>query len=70
MCKTRFGSQGVILDGFKHFFFKNGNDTRDQPPPFMANVILNFHFLILPLLYLYIVKCIFGQGLDYFYDLF
>ena len=25
MCKTRFGSQGVILDGFQTFFLKNVN---------------------------------------------
>ena len=48
MCKTRFDSQGMILNGFKQkSFFKIGmwhsRPPRD-PPPFMANAILNFHF--------------------------
>ena len=32
MCKTRFGSQGVILDGFKHFFLQNTLMARETPP--------------------------------------
>ena len=36
MCKTRFGRQGVILDGFKTIFSLQNT--------FMANAILNFHF--------------------------
>ena len=43
MCKIRFGSQGVILDGFKHFFLQNTLMARETPP-FMANAILSFHF--------------------------
>ena len=45
MCKTRFGSQGVILDGFlKKFEEKNLNGTRDTPPS-MAKVMKNDQFL-------------------------
>ena len=47
-CKTRFHSQGMILNGFyKNHFSKQVCGTRDPletPPPFMANAILNFHF--------------------------
>ena len=50
MCKTRFGSQGVIPDGFKKIEEgKNLNGTRDLPP-FMANDIEKiylFYFFIL-----------------------
>ena len=45
MCKMRFGSQGVILDGFKEFFSsKLLNGKHDHLLPFMANAIINFHF--------------------------
>ena len=44
MCKTRFDSQRMILNGFKkNHFSKYVNGTRD-PTPIMANDILNFHF--------------------------
>ena len=44
MCKTRFGSQGVILDGFKQKNEKNLNGSREPPSPFfMANANRNFH---------------------------
>ena len=35
MCKTRFDSQGMILNSFlqKTIFEKNGNGTRDPPLP-------------------------------------
>ena len=47
MCKKRFGSQEVILDGFKQQkkIKKNLIDAQDPPLPFMANTIKNFHFL-------------------------
>ena len=38
MCKTRFGSQGVILDGLK----KNLHGTQDPPP--IANAIKDSFF--------------------------
>ena len=49
MCKTRFDSQGMILNGFKKIIFQNryvALETPSRPPlsPFMANAILNFHF--------------------------
>ena len=49
MCKTRFGSQGMILNGFKQKFFleKKLNGTRDPPSPFKANSIKIFHFVFL-----------------------
>ena len=44
MCKTRFGSQGVILDGLKQKSEKNLNGSREPPSPFfMANANRNFH---------------------------
>ena len=46
MCKTRFDSQGMILNAFlKNHSSKYVKNTRDLPAPFMANAILNFHFL-------------------------
>ena len=47
-CKTRFHSQGMILNGFKKIIFQNryvALETPSRPPPpFMAKTILNFHF--------------------------
>ena len=46
-CKTRFNSQGMILNGFqKNHFSEQVCGTRDplETPPLMANTILNFHF--------------------------
>ena len=37
MCKTRFYSQGMILNDFKKHFWKNINDSQDPHP------IKNFH---------------------------
>ena len=47
MCKTRFGSQGVIPDVFlQDFVFEKTLMAREiPPPPFMANAIENFHVL-------------------------
>ena len=52
MCKTRFDSQGMILNVFfykkKHFWKKNLME-RVTPTPFMANTIKNLHiFLTFP----------------------
>ena len=45
MCKTRFGRQGMILDGFKaKKKEKNINGTQDPLPPLMANAIKKFPF--------------------------
>ena len=41
MCKSRFNSQGVMLDAF---FPLNTLKAGETPPPFMAIAILNFHF--------------------------
>ena len=51
MCKTHFGSQGMILNGFKQKFFleKKLNGTRD---PSWKKAMKNFHiFLTLPQCY-------------------
>ena len=40
MCKMRFGSHGVILDGFKQ------TKIETRPPPLMAKVMKNFHFFL------------------------
>ena len=46
MCKTRFGSQGVILDGFSaKKKLKNLNGTRDPPP--LWKIPLKFQNLFL-----------------------
>ena len=46
MCKTRFDSQGMILNVFFNHFSKYVNGTRD-PTPIMAIDILNFIFLVI-----------------------
>ena len=45
MCKTRLGSQGVILDGFSAKNEKTLMELESPPPPFMENSIKNFHFV-------------------------
>ena len=48
MCKTRFCSQGVILDSSKDKLKKNSMERETAPPsPFMENSIKNFHFVFL-----------------------
>ena len=49
MCKSRFDSQGMILNGFykKKKWKKNVNDTRDSPAPFIANVTKNLLYTFL-----------------------
>ena len=44
MCKTRFGSEGVILEGFQGKKWKKLKGTQD-PRPFMENSIKIFHFV-------------------------
>ena len=44
MCKTRFGSQGVMLNGFKPYNEEKNFKERETPPPFMKNSIENFLF--------------------------
>ena len=45
MCKTRFDSQEMILNGFKKTFLKKKlNGTRD-PPPLHGKFHQNFHFV-------------------------
>ena len=46
MCKTRFGSEGVILEGFQGKKWKKLKGTQD-PRPFMENSIKIFHFVFL-----------------------
>ena len=45
MCKTRFDSQGMILNGFyKKTFLEKRRQWHARPPPsFMANAIKNFY---------------------------
>ena len=46
-CKTRFNSQGMILNGSQKIIFQNryvALETPSRPPPFFAKANLNFHF--------------------------
>ena len=57
MHKTRFGSQGVILYGFKaKQIEKNLYCIRDPSPPLRAKVMKNDHFFIPPLYVISIVE--------------
>ena len=53
MCKTRFGSQGVILDGF--YYKKKWKKTLRAlaTPPLIAKVMINDHFLLASFLLLF-----------------
>ena len=57
MCKTRFGSQGVILYGFKAKQIEKTFIAFETPsPPLMAKVMKNDHFFIPPLYVISIVE--------------